>query len=262
MSGQVEWDAATYHRVSEPQLAWGLEVLARLELRGDETVLDAGCGTGRLTEALLARLPRGRVVALDRSRNMLAEARARLAPQHGDRVSFVEQDLLALSLDAPVDVVFSTATLHWVLDHDALFPRLRAALVPGGRLVAQCGGEGNLARVLRWTAESIAELGLEGRFAGWVYPTYFSPPGLARARMEAAGFADAEAWLTEAPTRFDGPEALAEFLRSVVLARMLEHLRDPAERARLLDAVVRRAGEATPRWELDYVRLWLTARRA
>lgn len=108
----ADWNASTYDRVADPQTRWGAEVLERLPLQGDETVLDAGCGTGRVTELLLARLPRGRVVALDFSAAMLGEARGRLA-RFGDQVTYVEADLgRPLSLSEPVNAVLSTATFH------------------------------------------------------------------------------------------------------------------------------------------------------
>src|SRR5579863_5919184 len=139
----TDWDASTYDRVADPQARWGAAVLERLPLTGDETVVDAGCGSGRVTQLLAARLPRGRVVALDSSPAMLDEARTRLAA--AGNVTFVHADLLELTpadLDgaAPVDAVFSTATFHWVPDHPRLFSNLAAILRPGGWLVAQCGG--------------------------------------------------------------------------------------------------------------------------
>lgn len=143
------WDGATYQRISSPQTAWGERVLARLSLRGDERVLDAGCGSGKLTRSLLAKLPAGHVVAFDNSTSMLTEARKTLAVV-GDRVTFAGGDLLALSVVTPVDVVFSTATFHWVLDHDLLFSRLFAALRPGGRLLAHAAGPAISARSMRW----------------------------------------------------------------------------------------------------------------
>jgi trans-aconitate 2-methyltransferase len=136
-----DWDAAAYSRLSTPQTAMGRDVLARLELAGDETVLDAGCGSGNVTELLVDRLPAGRVIAVDGPPSMVREARERLP----DRVDVREADLLELELEEPVDAILSTATFHWILDHDRLFARLHAALKPGGRLVAQCGGEGNVA---------------------------------------------------------------------------------------------------------------------
>src|SRR5690242_5936315 len=110
------WDARTYDRTSEPQQAWATDVLERLRGRGisaDATVLDVGCGTGRVTEALLALVPGGRVIAVDASPDMVELARGRL----GERAEVSCQDALCLELDEPVDVVFSTATLHWVTDH-------------------------------------------------------------------------------------------------------------------------------------------------
>ena len=140
-TGAREWDAETYDAVSDPQFEWGMEVLERLELRGDEVAVDAGCGSGRVTAELAERLPDGRVIAVDGSEAMVEKAKERL----GDRADYLVADLVELELPEPVDLVFSTATFHWIPDHDRLFRRLRAALKPGGRLVAQCGGQGNVA---------------------------------------------------------------------------------------------------------------------
>src|SRR5215510_13747007 len=104
-----EWNAASYDRVSDPQLAMARDVIDRLDLRGDERVLDAGCGTGRVTEELLSRLPDGQLVAVDGSAAMVQQLKRRL----GDRVDAFACDLLDLALDEPVDAVLSTATFHW-----------------------------------------------------------------------------------------------------------------------------------------------------
>src|SRR6516162_7887227 len=121
------WDAGTYDRTSEPQQAWASEVLARLKgIAPDATVLDVGCGTGRITEALFDLVPAGRVLAIDQSAEMVALARERL----GSRAEVWRQDVLDLGLDRPVDAIVSTATLHWVPDHDRLWPRLASALRP------------------------------------------------------------------------------------------------------------------------------------
>jgi trans-aconitate 2-methyltransferase len=141
-----EWDAGTYDRVADPMTRWGVAVLERLPLKGSERVLDAGCGSGRVTELLAERLPEGTVVALDGSSAMVEAARTRLE-RFGDRIEYVVADLLDPLPVEPVDAILSTATFHWVLDHDRLFRNLAAVLRPGGRLVAQCGGAGNIARV-------------------------------------------------------------------------------------------------------------------
>ena len=142
-----EWNAATYHRVSAPQVSWGKKVVARVQLRGDEHLLDAGCGTGRLTEDLLQALPNGRVTAIDLSQNMLRAAREHLQPRFGAHVTFVAADLQSLPFTNAVDGIFSTAAFHWIRDHDRLFRSLHRALRPGGWLIAQCGGGPNLAHL-------------------------------------------------------------------------------------------------------------------
>jgi trans-aconitate 2-methyltransferase len=242
-----DWDGSTYDRIADPMTRWGAAVLDRLPLEGDETVLDAGCGSGRVTEQLLDRLPDGRVVAADAAPSMLAEARRRLA-RFGDRVDFVECDLGRPLPVGPVDAVFSTATFHWVPDHDALFRHLAAVVLPGGRLVAQCGGAGNLANVQRILAE-VGET--------WPGPWTFATPEETAVRLTAAGFVDVETWLHEEPTVIEAGEAMETFLSTVVLRSHVDRLPE-AERA----GYVRRVAERLADSRMDYVRLNIVARRA
>jgi trans-aconitate 2-methyltransferase len=243
-----DWDAATYDRVSAPQTRWGTAVLDRLRLTGDERVLDAGCGTGRVTELLAARLPRGRVIALDGSPAMVASARERLAP-FGDLVEFVVADLeRPLPIDGHVDAILSTATFHWLPDHDALFANLAAVLRPGGWLVAQFGGAGNIATVER----VLATIG-----DGWPGPWNFQSPMATVRRLDASGFVDVECWLTDEPTRFEAGEAFEAFLRTAVLGAHLDRLPE-TERDGFVDEVASRMPEPL----VDYVRLNIVARRS
>jgi trans-aconitate 2-methyltransferase len=243
-----EWDAATYDRIADPMTRWGSTVLDRLPLRGDERVLDAGCGTGRVTEQLAERLPRGRVVALDGSASMVEAARGRLA-RFGDRIEYVVADLGApLPIEDPVDAVLSTATFHWVPDHDALFANIAAVLAPGGWLVAQCGGAGNIASIQR----VLATIG-----DGWLGAVHFETPDATAERLEVAGFEAIECWLTEEPTRFEPGEPFETYLRTVVLGAHLERL-PAAEHG----GFVRRVAEGVGQPLIDYVRLNIVARRA
>ena len=261
---QGDWDAATYHRISEPQVTWGRRVLARLPLRGDETVLDAGCGTGRLTAQLLERLPAGRVIAMDQSPAMLDAAREHLAPRFGDRVSFVRADLQELEdrpLAEPVDAIFSTATFHWVLDHPRLFRGLYRALRPGGWLVAQCGGGPNIKLVRDRAAALMAAPEYAPHFAGWPGPWEFADDATTAARLRAAGFVEIETGLEATPIVQPGPEEYRAYLASVVFGAHLARLPDEAARARFVAALTAQAAGDDPPYLLDYWRLNLRARR-
>jgi trans-aconitate 2-methyltransferase len=243
-----DWDGGTYDRVADPMARWGTAVLDRLPLAGDERVLDAGCGSGRVTEQLLERLSHGRVVALDGSPSMIEAARERLA-RFGDRVDYVVADLARpLPIEGEVDAVLSTATFHWVPDHDALFRNLAAVLRPGGWLVAQCGGVGNIARV-----QGV----LAGIGDGWLGPVHFETVLATAARLDAAGFVGIECWLSDEPTRFEPGEPYETYLRTVVLGAHLDRL-PPDEH----DAFVRAVAEGIGEPVIDYVRLNIVARRA
>jgi len=243
-----DWDARTYDRVADPMTRWGAAVLERLPLSGVERVLDAGCGSGRVTELLAARLPHGRVVALDGSPAMIEAARERLAP-FGERVEFVVADLgLPLPLDAPVDAILSTATFHWVPDHDALFANLATVVRAGGWLVAQCGGVGNIDSVRR----VLATIG-----DGWQGSAHYETPLATVSRLDASGFVDIECWLTDEPTWFDAGEPFETYLRTVILGSHLERI-PPAEHAAFVHEVATRLPEPV----IDYVRLNIIARRS
>jgi trans-aconitate 2-methyltransferase len=243
-----DWDATTYDRIADPQTRWGTAVLDRLALAGDERVLDAGCGSGRVTEQLAERLPHGRVVALDGSSSMIAAAGDRLA-RFGDRIEYVVADLeRPLPIEGKVDAVLSTATFHWVLDHDALFANLATVTRPGGWLVAQCGGAGNIARIMG----VLATIG-----DGWLGSKRFETPLATARRLDAAGYVDIECWLSDEPTRFDAGEPFETFLRTVVLGAHLERL--PIEEH---DGFVRAVADALGEPVIDYVRLNIIGRRS
>jgi trans-aconitate 2-methyltransferase len=247
-TGAREWDAETYDAVSDPQFEWGMEVLGRLELRGDEVAVDAGCGSGRVTAELADRLPNGRVIAVDGSAAMVEKAKERL----GDRATYLVSDLVELELDKPVDLVFSTATFHWIPDHDALFRRLRAALKPGGRLVAQCGGYGNVARHTQAIAAVAADPEYGQHLSGSKAIWNFATPEETEPRLVAAGFEEARCWLQPKPVR---PARPLEFISTVTLGPILDQL--PEEKRRpFAEAVLAQEGEPLV---LDYVRLNIEA---
>jgi trans-aconitate 2-methyltransferase len=243
-----DWDAATYDRVSGPQFAWALEQLERLSLAGDEVVLDAGCGSGRVTAELIARVPRGRVYAVDAAPSMVAHARKAL----GDRATVLCQDLVELKLPEPVDVAFSNATFHWIKDHDALFAALHAALRPGGRLHAQCGGFGNIDSLHASADVVAAEPEFAPYFERWQRPWNFATPEDTEVRLKQAGFDEVHCWLERRPTT---PRDPVPFVRTVCLVRHLDAL-PPELHQPFIERVLAAEGEPLV---LEYVRLNMTA---
>jgi trans-aconitate 2-methyltransferase len=254
----MDWDAERYHRLSDPQLAWGRRVLTRLAPCGGERILDLGCGTGRLTVELLEIMGRGHVVGLDRSGAMLKEAAARrvprsaIAPLHevstrdslalgrsnDARLSFVQADGAVLPFVDAFDAIFSTATLHWILDHDQAFSSIYRALAPGGRVVAQCGGGPNL-EALRTRARVLM---------------------LTTSRLERAGFTAVMVSLEEAPTTLPDRETFTDFVSCVCIRPHLNRLPE-SERPDFLAALAEQAETDTPRFTLDYWRLNIFARK-
>lgn len=245
-----DWDASTYDRISAPQQKWAAEQLDRLELTGDEVVLDAGCGSGRITLELARRVPHGTVYAVDASPSMVAHTQEAV----GDKAIAFCQDLTELALPEPVNVIFSNATFHWIADHDALFAALHRNLKADGRLLAQCGGRGNI-DAFRTLADEIAgEAPFAEYFIDWVRPwNYATAPDTAQ-RLERAGFIDVSTWLEDRPTELAEPRP---FIATVCLVRHLDPLPDTL-RDRFVDTVMDRLERPVV---LGYVRLNMTGRR-
>lgn len=256
------WNAEVYDRIGTPMRGWAQQVIDDLRLRGDETVLDAGCGSGSVTLDLLQKLPHGKVYAVDASAEMIASLTKTLDERGITNVLPVHASLTDFTLPEQVDAVFSNAVFHWIPDDEALFGCLYRATKPGGRLRAQCGGYGNNAHVL----EAVAAIRTQERFARHLGEfrdsKKYRTPEQAVASLERAGFVDARASLFEAPVPFDDNDAAALYIRTILLrdhiARLpSEELRDAYARA-VVEETVRRWGAP---YVADYVRLdmWAAA---
>lgn len=246
-SETTAWKGDDYDRISGPHADMGTPALDRLVLDGDERVLDVGCGSGRVTERLMERLPAGSAIALDGSASMLEEAQRRLA-RFGDRVTYLQANLGTppLPIEGEVDAIMSTATLHWVIDHDALFEGLANALRSGGQLSFQCGGEGNAAAMIEAVRDQGVETGSSFHMAGVEGTT---------ARLEANGFEDIEAWLQPQTIAF---ETRADMLDYIVTPYLRPATGLPDEDlCRLAEGVADRLGVLA----IDYVRLNVAARK-
>jgi trans-aconitate 2-methyltransferase len=246
----IDWNASRYEQLSTPQQAWGNEVLDRLVLRGDEVVLDLGCGAGQVTERLVALVPAGRVVGVDASVAMLDAARARL----GSQVELVLADLRTFTYPQQADVVFSTAALHWVPDHPALWRRVHAMLRPGGRLEVQCGGAGNIAAVVAALQDIAGQQPFASFLAPYHPPWTFDAPDTAARELRAQGFDAVRTWVENRVARPPHPRA---YLANVIVPHELDRLPPPL-RARFADAVYTRLARPD---QYDYVRLNISAIR-
>ncbi len=256
-----EWNSSEYHRLSGPQVSWGKKVLARLQLRGDETLLDAGCGTGRLTADLLGALPNGRVVALDVSQNMLRSAREFLQPRFGKSVQFVAADLPDIPFENAFDGIVSTAAFHWVLDHDRLFRNLHRAVRPGGWLQAQCGGGTNIAHLRERIASLAASLPFAPYLGDFPSPWFFQNAEGAADALRRAGFVQIETSLEPALIVMESRQHYQDFVRTAIVRTHLDRLPDSELRGQYVSQLADLAAGDDPPFLLDYCRLNLAAKK-
>ena len=247
-----DWNATEYDRISQVQLAWGKHVLARRAWKGNEIVLDAGCGSGGLTRLIAGKVQEGRVYAVDKDLDMVRHTREKLAGLHN--VQVIQADLAQVKLPEQVDVVFSNAVLHWVMDHGKAFANFYMLLKEGGKLVAQCGGQGNLDKAIAILDGIAASEPFAAHFAGWQKPWNFAGPQDTEILLRRAGFAKASAYISSEPTTFASHDQFSSFVKTVVIWPYLSRL--PAEsRERFLKAYLNGCQE----WVLDYVRLNISA---
>jgi trans-aconitate 2-methyltransferase len=257
-----DWDATRYDRVSDPQVEWGRRVIARLAPQPRERLLDLGCGTARLTAELAGIVPDGLVVGLDPSEAMLgvASAAVRSARPFSSALVLVRGDGSALPFASSLDAVFSTATFHWIADHDTAFESVFAALRPGGRFVCQCGGGENLLRLYTRAADLMQSASFSRFFDGWRNPWHFAFPDETRAALERAGFVDVRVWLESTPAVFGDAASFSEFISCVCLRHHLARL--PVElHGNFTAGLTRFAAIDDPPFTLDYWRLNIDAWR-
>lgn len=264
MSSGYRWDAADYAKSSSAQQSWARELMAKLGLRETESVLDIGCGDGKVTAEIARLVPRGRVVGVDSSAEMIATARAAWPAAPGLPLEFQVMDARALTFAHAFDAAFSNAALHWVHDQAAVLSGVARALKPGGRLLFQMGGRGNGAAVFAVADALAASPRWSSFFEGFAFPWSFLGPEEYRALCEAAGLTVQRVELLPKEMRQQGAPGLAAWIRTTWLP-YLERL--PAERR---DEFVQEAVDRCLRGRplaadgaavVDMVRLEVEARR-
>jgi trans-aconitate 2-methyltransferase len=252
------WDAETYDAVSSIQEAWGRKVIEWRSWQGNETVMDAGCGTGRLTKVLAQKVPAGMNYAVDIDRNMI-EVAARNLKDAGN-VKFLESDISTAGLPAKVDVIFSNAAIHWILDHRKLFENFWQILDDKGEVMIQCGGRGNLEKIISILDEIRQRDEFKPFFAGWKESWYFAKPEDTSRLLQDIGFKNVQAYLMEDSATFANRNSFALFAKTVVmkpyLARLPDHQKDPFLKS-FLDEI--EAHHKSICWVMDYIRLNIRA---
>ena len=176
------WDGVAYDALPLPHEQWGIRTIEALNLQSNDTLLDAGCGTGRDAQLALAQLPNGNLVCVDQSTTMLDQCRSRFGDD--SRVQILEGDLdQALPVKAEsVDAIMSVAALHWLAHHNNVWQHFHNALKPGGRIATDCGGFGNLEKTLALVPQIDPNI----KFPNWYYANVSDTEAL----LKAAGFVD------------------------------------------------------------------------
>jgi trans-aconitate methyltransferase len=261
-----DWDAQTYHKISNIQLLWGQELLASRQWNGDEIVLDAGCGSGRVTKIISSLVPKGRVYAVDLDQSMISAAKSNL--RHVKNIRFVLADISLLELTEEVDVVFSNAVIHWIADHYKLFSNLRKLLKDNGEMLIQCGGKGNLRETHRLLEEVRKKSEFIKYFTNWVTPWNFASEEETLVILEKIGFSHIRTKLTKKIAQFSSSEEYKQFMQTVVMKPYLSYL--PTDdnlciRKAFVDAFLKKKEFQTKfsnesnKWIADYVRLNISA---
>ncbi len=170
------WDPELYSVSSSPQKSWGVELITKLNLKGNEKVLDVGCGDGKLSAEMARKLPEGSVLGIDLSKSMITFAREHYPPENFPNLAFIQMDATDLSFNSEFDIVFSNAAIHWIKDHEPVLKGVWKSLKPGGKFMAQFGGRGNAAEILEVVDLMLEDEKWNSYFKDFIFPFRFYGP--------------------------------------------------------------------------------------
>ena len=253
MSKGHNWDPKEYNKHSDQQQVWARELISKLNLSGSEHVLDVGCGDGKVTVEIAAQVPRGKVVGMDMSDQMVEFARQSFPPAKHPNLSFVQGDAADFDLGTEFDLVFSNAVLHWLKDHGPVLLSISRALKPQGWALLQMGGKGNAEKIIG-VMEYLAERDpWQAYLAGMGMPYGFHGPEEYQAWLEPAGLKARRLELIPKTMVFAGKEGLKGWIRSTWLpytSRVPDEMRED-----LIEEVAQAYLKDNPADEKDQVRV-------
>lgn len=256
------WNAEVYDKIGTPMRGWARQVIDDLGLRGDETVLDAGCGSGSVTLDLWERVKDGKIYALDSSPDMITKLHATLAERGIENIIPMQADLTRFTPNEQVDVVFSNAVFHWIQDDAGLFGSLARATKSGGRLRAQCGGGENIKKLMAVTREVENRAPYAEHLSGRAEPRKYRTEQQAVEALQSNGWKNARANVFASPVEFEYVDSAVLYLKTIILQQQASALPEELSEQFLrevIDKVIIRHGAP---FVADYVRLDLWAERA
>jgi trans-aconitate methyltransferase len=244
VSSKPKWNAADYAANSVVQLTWARELIAKLKLRGDEHILDVGCGDGKVTAEIARALPNGFVVGTDASPQMIAFAKKTFPVKKFPSLKFQIMDARQINFKRKFDLVFSNAALHWVDDHKKILRGAAEVLKSGGRLVVSCGGKGNAQDVFVALRPEMRLNRWREFFRQMPAPYFFYAPGDYEKWLPKFGFNIQSLKLEPKDATYDGADGFATWLRSTwipYVQRVPENLREE-----FIEAVTQRYAARQP----------------
>ena len=262
-----DWDATTYDRISDVQESWGHEVLERRNWKGNEIVLDAGCGSGRITKIISTKVPKGKVFAVDFDSSMITVAKENLAEI--SNIRYKKADLSKIDLEEKVDVVFSNAVLHWIVNHRKVFEHFWQILKPNGELLIQCGGYGEFAKTLSIFNKVRKSNKFYNYFCNekgeeiWSEPWYFAKKEDTEKMLKEIGFSSIQVFLENKEYNFHNKEEYFLFIKTIILQPYLKFLPNETLKDEFAKSVIHEIeiNAKELQWKLDFVRLNINAKK-
>lgn len=167
------WNPSDYSENSSAQFIWGKELLDLLNIQGSESILDIGCGDGKITDLISRKLTTGKVIGIDSSKDMIRFANQKYINESNANLSFELADACNINYEKEFDIVYSNATLHWIKDQSTVLRNIKKSLKPNGRILFQMGGKGNLTELMEIVENVIRNEKWESYFQGLDFPYYF-----------------------------------------------------------------------------------------